>query len=182
MLKVAVLMLAFVGSAAWTPMAMSAESLSRRQMFKAASILAPIIAAPSIVRAKDLACPAGVNNCVEGYWKPPSGTSSSDAVASLKSVLEAYPQEGQASVDGGGWKLVEDTSSYLRLEFRSSGKGNFAKFLNGGKPFVDDLEIALDNNGAKFKSASRAGDSDFGVNGKRVEFIKKGLVSKGWVV
>jgi uncharacterized protein (DUF1499 family) len=61
-------------------------------------------------------------------------------------------------------------------------QGKFAKFFNGGKPFIDDLEISIGENGAKFKSQSRVGDSDFGVNGKRMAFISKGLKAKGWGV
>ena len=30
---------------------------------------------------------------------------------------------------------------HYSLEYSSSGKGNFAKFFNGGKPFVDDLTV-----------------------------------------
>ncbi len=68
--------------------------------------------------------------------------SRADAVASLQAALKAYPQEGQAGVDLGGWAFADDqlaTAGYARLEYRS-GLGNFAKFFNGGKPFVDDLE------------------------------------------
>jgi hypothetical protein len=51
------------------------------------------------------------------------------------------------------------------LSGRCSGKGNFAKFFNAGKPFVDDLNIEIEDDGkVEIKSASRVGESDFGVN------------------
>ena len=94
-------------------------------------------------------------------------------------ALNAYPQEGQGGVDLGGWTLVEDTPSYQRVEFRS-GIGNFAKFFNGGKPFVDDLEFSIEETTVGVRSSSRVGDSDFGVNGKRLNYIAAELAKKGW--
>ena len=67
------------------------------------------------------------------------------------------------------------------MEFRSSGKGTFAKMFNGGRPFVDDLVIEPNGDGAyEFRSASRVGDSDFGVNGKSLSYIGGILKEKGW--
>eukprot|EP00614_Pseudopedinella_elastica_P025841 CAMPEP_0172616938 /NCGR_PEP_ID=MMETSP1068-20121228/68937_1 /TAXON_ID=35684 /ORGANISM="Pseudopedinella elastica, Strain CCMP716" /LENGTH=164 /DNA_ID=CAMNT_0013422569 /DNA_START=92 /DNA_END=586 /DNA_ORIENTATION=+ len=157
----------------------SKGSVSRRAILSSPLILA----FPLVANAAVDACPKGANNCVEGAWTAPAGMKGSEASASLKSVLDAYPQEGQAGVDEGGWKYaVEDLAGkgYARLEVSSSGKGNFAKFLNGGKPFVDDLEVSLEDGVAKFRSKSRTGDSDFGVNGKRVAYISTGLKAKGW--
>ena len=62
----------------------------------------------------------------------------------------------------------------------SPSAGNFAKFLNGGKPFIDDLEIQVQNGGVAVKSASRIGDSDLGVNAKRLNYIASKLREKGW--
>ena len=84
-------------------------------------------------------------------------------------------------MDLGGWTLVEDTPSYQRVEFRS-GIGNFAKFFNGGKPFVDDLEFSIEDTTVYVRSSSRVGDSDFGVNGKRLNYIAAELAKKGWDV
>lgn len=105
----------------------------------------------------------------------------------LRDAINAYPQEGQADVDGGGWAFAEDDLSgntgLARLEFSSSGKGKFAKFFNGGKPFVDDLNLEVEGNGiVQVKSQSRVGDSDFGVNEKRVNYLAKTLKTKGWGV
>ena len=132
----------------------------------AASIGLPITAQAAIE-----ACPPKSNNCVRTSWTPPSGTSKSDAIAALKDVINAYPQEGQNEVDGGGWTIAEDNlageSAAARVEYRSSGKGTFAKLFNGGKPFVDDLKLEVEESGVvQVRSQSRVGDSDFGVNGK----------------
>ena len=71
-------------------------------------------------------------------------------------------------------------SGTARVEYKS-GIGNFAKFLNGGKPFVDDLKLEIADSGAvEVRSASRIGESDLGVNKKRLEFLKKGVVAAGW--
>lgn len=114
---------------------------------------------------------------------PPSGV---DAAKQLRDVINAYPQEGQedGKVDGGGYTIISDTlgkdSGALQLEYRSSGKGTFAKMFNGGKPFVDDLVIESSGDVFEFRSASRVGDSDFGVNGKRLSYIGGLLKEKGW--
>jgi len=132
------------------------------------------------------ACPPKANNCVRTTWKPPGSTTKESAISTLKEVIESYPQAGQADVDGGGWAYaVEELSSggSARLEFKSSGKGNFAKFFNGGKPFVDDLNLEVENSGTvQVRSQSRVGDSDFGVNAKRVNFLAAALKEKGWAI
>jgi len=132
------------------------------------------------------ACPAKANNCVRTTWTPPSSTSSKDAISIVKEVIATYPQEGQADVDGGGWVYVADdfgTTGLAKLEFKSSGKGNFAKFFNGGKAFVDDFNVEVEESGVvQIRSQSRVGDSDFGVNAKRVDFLARALKAKGWSV
>ncbi|CAK9055617.1 Hypothetical protein SCF082_LOCUS30046 [Durusdinium trenchii] len=115
-------------------------------------------------------------------WKWPAGKSRTDAVQELRTVIEAYPKEGQDGVDQGGWSFaVDDLSSkgYARLEFMS-GVGNFAKFFNGGKPFVDDFEVNVEDDKVSVRSSSRVGDSDLGVNAKRINYIASGLRAKGW--
>ena len=67
------------------------------------------------------------------------------------------------------------------LRYKSAGTGNFAKFFNGGKPFVDDLDVAINADGSvDFRSASRIGDSDFDVNKKRMNYISAALDARGW--
>lgn len=128
------------------------------------------------------ACPKGSNNCLTEKWTAPSGT---DASASLKKVIESYPQEGQNKVDLGGWTVVEDgfaPGKVVSIEYKS-GIGNFAKFFNGGKPFVDDLKLAIGADGVvDVRSSSRIGDSDLGVNQKRLAYIVDSLRKEGWDV
>jgi len=150
----------------------------------AASPLAPAEAAVN-------ACASGANNCWStaskdktkmGAWAWPSGTSRDEAVKTLVAVLDSYPQEGQSGVDLGGWSVADDKladSGYTRREFKS-GIGNFARFFNNNKPFVDDLELSVEEASVAVRSSSRVGDSDLGVNAKRLNFIAAALREKGW--
>ena len=69
-------------------------------------------------------------------------------------------------------EIVTDTGQYLHAECRS------ALFR-----FVDDLELLLrpEEGTIAVRSASRVGDSDFGVNRGRVETLRRTLVSAGVV-
>jgi uncharacterized protein (DUF1499 family) len=60
-------------------------------------------------------------------------------------------------------KIVTVEDNYLHVEFRSA-------FLR----FVDDVEFLIDPEEqlVHFRSASRVGDSDFGVNRDRMEQIR----------
>jgi hypothetical protein len=98
--------------------------------------------------------------------------------------LNSYPQEGQADVDLGGWTLVENnlpSTGKARAEY-SSGVGKFAKFFNGGQPFIDDLEVEIVGDTIELRSASRLGDSDFDVNKKRLLFLGEKAKALGWTV
>lgn len=164
--------------------------LERREMLAASFYLSGLASVPPALALE--ACPKNANNCYSTAssgvnkvtdWTWPAGTSRTDAIEQLNAVLEQYPQVGQEGVDEGGWKLVDDRlaeSGYQRREFFSSGKGNFAKFFNGGKPFIDDFEVAVEDAKVCVRSSSRVGDSDFGVNAKRLNFIAKKLQAKGW--
>jgi len=152
---------------------------------------AAIFAAPLQAYAAVKPCPPDANNCWStastgktalAPWKWPQEVDRTKAIGQLRAALEAYPQAGQAGVDLGGWTVVDDSldsSGYQRVEFKS-GLGNFAKFFNGGKPFVDDLEFSVDASSVSVRSSSRVGDSDFGVNGKRLSFIAAELAKSGW--
>jgi Protein of unknown function (DUF1499) len=132
-------------------------------------------------------CRSGSQNCIRTTWTPPAGTTPAQASQTVKQVLEGYPQEGYDGVDLGGWKLVDDqfhaVGKVSRVEV-TSGIGNFAKFLNGGRPFVDDVWIQTDPESAivEVRSSSRVGDSDLGVNKKRLTYFYKALSEKGWQV
>ncbi|KAG7346330.1 DUF1499 domain containing protein [Nitzschia inconspicua] len=129
------------------------------------------------------ACPKGSNNCISTTWTPPSGTDATKAASTLKAVIESYPQEGQNKVDMGGWTIVDDSfapGKVAKIEYKS-GIGNFAKFFNGGKPFVDDLKLELGSDGVvSVRSSSRIGDSDLGVNQKRLSYFVSKLRAEGW--
>ena len=127
-------------------------------------------------------CEKGSKNCLTHYWRFPEDMSSAAAgISDIKKVIESYPQNGQNSVDLGGWKLMSEEADILRYEFFSSSDGKWAKFFNGGKPFVDDVSIAVDGDGfASVRSSSRIGESDMGVNLKRLTFIEDALKSEGW--
>merc|ERR1719238_2019892 len=115
-------------------------------------------------------------------WTFPAGASKTSATSTLKEVLAAYPQEGQAGVDLGGWSVAVDSladKGYARREFKS-GLGNFARFFNNNKPFVDDLELSVEASSVCVRSSSRVGDSDLGVNAKRLNYIAAALRAKGW--
>jgi hypothetical protein len=178
----------------------SSRTSRREVLFHTASIsLLTITTSVLLPNTIDLAnaipaCPKGSQNCVRQTWTSPSSLSPSDTIAQLRETLAAYPQEGQedGKVDGGGYTIISDTlnssgsssssgGGSIVLEYKSSGKGFFAKGFNGGKPFVDDLIVESSGNGTfEFRSSSRIGDSDFGVNSKRLSYIGGLLKGKGW--
>ena len=93
-------------------------------------------------------------------------------------------QEGQNDADKGGWTIVSDdleSSGTAAVEYKS-GIGNFAKYFNGGKPFVDDLKLEIADGVVQVRSSSRVGDSDFKVNQKRLQYLGSALQAKGWTV
>jgi hypothetical protein len=159
---------------------------SRRDLFRQVTTAGALIAIGSTTsspaNALD-ACPKGSNNCITTTWTPPTGTDANAAVSTLKKVIQSYPQEGQNKVDLGGWTIVDDSfgpGKTASIEYKS-GIGNFAKFFNGGKPFVDDLKLEVASNGVvSVKSSSRVGDSDLGVNQKRLAYFVDKLRAEGW--
>lgn len=125
-------------------------------------------------------CPPGTQNCIRTAWTAPAGTR--NLGATVLEILSSYPQEGQSGVDKGGWTVAEGnlkSTGKARLEFKS-GIGNFAKLFNGGKPFIDDLQIEIVKNVVEIRSASRIGKSDLGVNKKRLEFLASKARALGW--
>ncbi|CAE8601118.1 unnamed protein product [Polarella glacialis] len=167
----------------------------RRELLSAAAAGVLLTGYAPLALAKVDACKEGANNCFSttsvgkngmSTWKWPAGKTRSTAIADLRAVIEAYPKEGQGDVDKGGWSFAVDQltdagSGYARLEFQS-GIGNFAKFFNGGKPFVDDLEVSVEpgSEAVGVRSASRLGDSDFAVNAKRINYLAAALRALGW--
>lgn len=75
------------------------------------------------------------------------------ALSDLKAVIESEPRT----------KIITESSNYLYAEFKSALMG-----------YVDDVEFYLDtsSNTIHVRSASRLGQSDLGVNRKRIETIR----------
>ena len=106
-------------------------------------------------------CPSSPN-CVstqagdaEHRMEPIPFTGSSDeAMQRIKTLVAEMPRT----------KIVTVADNYLHVEFRSA-------FFR----FVDDVEFRVDSETQiiHFRSASRVGDSDFGVNRDRMEQIRK---------
>ncbi|MEG4850246.1 DUF1499 domain-containing protein [Microcoleus sp. B5-D4] len=113
-----------------------------------------------IVSGKLAACPSSPN-CVSSFSQDaehkiePLGytSSQSEAMVKLKGAIDSY----------GKTKIITATDNYLYAEFTSALMG-----------FVDDVEFLVDD-AAKVihvRSASRLGESDLGVNRKRIEAIR----------
>jgi Protein of unknown function (DUF1499) len=169
-----------------SPVSTTCTTNSRRELFRSfvgATAFVSTVAFNTLPADAIVACPNGSNNCIRTTWTPPAGTTKSSAAKQLKAILESYPQEGQDKVDLGGWSFASDSlesSGTASLEYKS-GIGNFAKYFNGGKPFVDDLVIEVGDDGkTQVRSSSRVGDSDFKVNQKRLTFFAKKLNDAGW--
>lgn len=79
-------------------------------------------------------------------------TTSEQAMANLKNVIHNMERTA----------IITERSDYLYVEFTSALMG-----------FVDDVEFYLDEaNTIHVRSASRLGESDLGVNRKRIEAIR----------
>lgn len=112
-----------------------------------------------------LACPS-TPNCVNSQSTDPKSQiaplsysdSPAEAIARLKAIVAAQPRT----------QIVTEAENYLYAEFTSAIMG-----------FVDDVEFYLDDaaNVIHVRSASRLGQSDLGVNRKRVETIRSQFTS-----
>jgi uncharacterized protein (DUF1499 family) len=98
-------------------------------------------------------------HCARADWpiQQRSGDTPQSALESLIPVIEAM----------GGTKVVERAEGYLHATATSSLFG-----------FVDDLELFADTEHGilQVRSVSRLGDSDLGVNSKRLEILRKALI------
>ena len=83
-------------------------------------------------------------------------STTAEAMADLKSAIQAMKKT----------KIITENKNYLYAEFTSAIMG-----------FVDDVEFYLDEDAKLIhvRSASRLGQSDLGVNRKRVETIRTKL-------
>ncbi|MFN6570100.1 DUF1499 domain-containing protein [Dendronalium sp. ChiSLP03b] len=78
------------------------------------------------------------------------------AITKLKNIIQSLPKT----------KIISENGDYIYAEFKSALLG-----------FVDDVEFYLDRNAnvIQVRSASRLGQSDLGVNRKRIETIRAKL-------
>ena len=123
----------------------------------------------------------------EGRLKPPSRTPNS--VASQAKLYPDHPQRTYSSIDP--LQLNGDSSTTLdRIEAIINGMEGgeivkkesgylYAQFTTRIMKYVDDAEFWFDpaENVIQVRSASRLGSGDFGVNRKRIEFIREKLNS-----
>jgi uncharacterized protein (DUF1499 family) len=108
-------------------------------------------------------CPASPN-CVSSQSQDakhfiapiPFSAQSEDPLKQLKAIVQELPRTN----------IVAETDRYLYAQFTSSLMG-----------FVDDVEFYLDPEAKviQVRSASRLGESDLGVNRKRIEMIRNRL-------
>ena len=153
---------------------------SRRDFFSTgfAGVGAVVATSPAFAKPND-ACKSGAGlNCFSGTWTPKDPKK---AQADLKKVLEGYPKSGQNDVDLGGWKIVSESAAGFQVEYYSAA-GKLAQTYNKGEPFTDDLSLTIASDGSSvgYKSSSRKGSRDFGVNSKRLSYIADKLSALGW--
>jgi uncharacterized protein (DUF1499 family) len=109
-------------------------------------------------------------------WIWPKELDKVHAFQQLEEVIKAY-EPGQDNVDGGGFQIVKsDTKSwYIYTQFEALKNG-----------YIDDFEVAYidgaqgGERAVQVRSSSRVGYLDYGVNGKRINFIARRLRAKGW--
>mmetsp|Transcript_33620 Transcript_33620/g.41179 ORF Transcript_33620/g.41179 Transcript_33620/m.41179 type:complete len:207 (+) Transcript_33620:40-660(+) len=163
------------------------KPITRRTSFLSTLPFLPLLTAPHSANGIVPPCKAKLN-CLRTKWSPPEGTGKEAAAATLREVLNTYPQKGQNGVDCNGWVITRDRllsnddRSYIALEFKSC-VGVAAYSINFGQPFVDDVVLEMGEDGSlEVRSASRMGSSDLGVNKKRIDFLGDGLRRRGWNV
>jgi uncharacterized protein (DUF1499 family) len=108
-------------------------------------------------------CP-GTPNCVNSSSQDAThkieplayNSTPAEAIANLKTVIQNMERT----------TIITESDNYLYAEFKSKLMG-----------FVDDVEFLIDNSAKVIhvRSASRLGESDLGVNRKRIETIRAKL-------
>ena len=123
--------------------------------------------APSLVNGQLTTCP-DKPNCVCSETGPESASFITPISLPANQSAQAWTILKATIVEQGGQLRVEK-DSYFAATFTSAVFG-----------FVDDLEARLDADRGviQLRSASRVGHSDFGVNRKRVELIKRRFAEK----
>lgn len=120
--------------------------------------------APGIDAGKLAKCP-NKPNCVSSEYPDDAAHAIAPISYANNSDSDIWEATKKAIIELGGEIIVQD-EAYLSAIFTSTLFG-----------FVDDLECRLDSDKQliHIRSGSRVGHSDFGVNKKRVEAIRKRL-------
>ena len=108
---------------------------------------------PSFASHRELSKCVEIAHCVREEWDV---SSIEQPFKEIKGTIENFPRTDIVELDG----------DYLHAEFKS-------KWMK----YVDDLEISFlpESNKLQVRSESRVGESDLGVNQKRVDFLRSKL-------
>jgi len=112
-------------------------------------------------------CPRNPN-CVS--TQAPPGSQHMDPIPYAGPLAEARERMSRVLRDHPRTRIVREEPDYLKAECRSA-------FFR----FVDDVELLFDDGTKRihFRSASRVGRKDFGVNRKRMEEIRAAFLAAG---
>ena len=112
-------------------------------------------------------CPRNPN-CVS--TQAPPGPQHMDPIPYKGPLAEARERLEKVLRDHPRTRIVREEPGYLKAECRSA-------FFH----FVDDVELLFDDEAKRihFRSASRLGRKDFGVNRKRMEEIRAAFLATG---
>lgn len=110
-------------------------------------------------------CPA-TPNCITSFADPTDTVHYRSPVTYKKPLVEAYKILKERLEQSPRTKIIQENSNYIYTEFTSLIMR-----------YVDDVEFYFDekNKLLHFRSASRLGKSDLGVNRKRIESLLKDL-------
>jgi uncharacterized protein (DUF1499 family) len=125
---------------------------------------------PDTLGVKDgklAACP-GTPNCVSSQAATGDAEHKVEAIAFTSSASEAFTKLKSLVQGMERAAVINEGSNYL-----------YAEFTSGLMGFVDDVEFYVDDSAKVIhvRSASRLGQSDLGVNRKRVEEIREKLAA-----
>jgi uncharacterized protein (DUF1499 family) len=112
-------------------------------------------------------CPPSPN-CVSSFCDPTDEQHFFKAIDLKKSIPDSLADLKSVLAKQDNAVIIKETENYIYAEFTTKLMG-----------FVDDVEFYLDakSNKLHYRSASRLGRSDFGVNRKRINKI---ILELGW--
>lgn len=105
-------------------------------------------------------------------YNPEEGRGRKNPVTKEQAMQELVDVVNSTKPDGFTPTIVEQTDSYLRVEYESPTFG-----------FIDDFEVFFPDdkpNIVEYRSASRIGESDGDINRKRIKALRVELQKKGW--